>query len=271
MLIEIYVDDALDRRIRCINNRKIVTRWHPHGQIRSLSYFEDNKKHRANAPAVHKWDEVGNLWWRAYWSHGYIHRENSIAIEEWHETPGGFEYTASYFFKGRCHRDRGPALTTYNLITGRQIGVCYMKKGLKHRIDGPAVLAWDAETGRLIKRQYWIKGRCHRDQHLGPACESWYPDGTPQERSYLMHDLIHRAGKSHLDDKSYQDKILDPAVETWYQDGHIATRTYAIDGKKHRLDGPAFEKWIVVPRVPSGYRVLREYWIDGNKIRKTYE
>ncbi len=98
--------------------------------------------------------------------------------------------------------------------------------GISHRLDGPAHESWYADGSP--EDEWWKKdGKTFRAD--GPAHESWHPNGHRDERQFYENNLLHR--------------LDGPAVEKRYPDGRLRERQWWADGRLHRLDGPAHESW----------------------------
>lgn len=118
------------------------------------------------------------------------------------------------------HRDDGPAYVDYKIQKWYFLGKL-------HRRDGPAIIT-DS------RREWRIHGKLHRE-YDEPAIV--YCNGD-------MEWWVN--GKNHR--KEGNPSVISKSVKMW-----------RVDGKLHRLDGPAIER-------TSGYT---EYWVDGKPTQLT--
>lgn len=166
-------------------------------------------------------DVFGRKVWKN--SAGEYHREDGPAIEY---VNGDKEY----YINGKHHRTDGPALE-YSEYKDWRI------EGVHHREDGPAV---ESANGNKF---WYLYGKLHRLD--GPAIE--FPNGYKEwwingERQYK--DVIDNIQVGHQYDKKVTEKELiedDSAVSTV---DSIGTKLWKnLNGKFHRIDGPAIERF----------------------------
>ena len=153
----------------------------------------------------------------------------------------GYSHNKLYWFKnGKSHRNRGPAIISFNndnqfnplkVTKGFNLKEWKVKEWYKHgklhREDGPAIKEY-------FGNKYWyLNGELHRED--GPAVEHY--NGSTD---WYLNGKLHREG--------------GPAIESnenkyWYRYGNL-----------HREDGPAIT-------YPNGYKA---WWLNGKKIREMY-
>lgn len=79
----------------------------------------------------------------------------------------------------------------------------------------------------------------------GPAHQTWYTDGNPEQEIWSRH------GDRHRDD--------GPASIGWHMSGRLRWEMWYINGACHRWDGPAKQEWDA-----SGKILLSSLWyING--------
>lgn len=135
-----------------------------------------------------------------------------------------------YFYKGKRHRDEGPAVI---FSTGTQH---WYQHGRHHREGGPAIIRYDKRTGNNIAiEEIWLRnGVRHRTD--GPA-RIRHPHRIEEPA-----DIYHRGAIYH--------RRAEVSI--------CGRKEYWFEGKLHREDGPA----IIDER--SG----NEWYLHGIKVSK---
>jgi len=76
-----------------------------------------------------------------------------------------------YYWKGRLHREDGPARIVLDEETGIRISELYYRHGLYHRnpTEGPAIIFRDPENGTVLTEVYKLFNETYRDPAVGPC------------------------------------------------------------------------------------------------------
>ena len=145
-------------------------KYWPSGELKSQSWFSNNKLHKEGAPAS-----------ISYYKDG---------------TPAG----EAWFIEGKPHRVGGPAWKVNFTSGAPQTEFWYIKNKL-HRIEGPAEIYYSPE-GNIVKETHRRKGDLFRK--AAPAFIEYDTDGLPLLQGWALPDNY----KKNLDFKG--ESISDP-------------------------------------------------------------
>ena len=59
-------------------------------------------------------------------------------------------------------------------------------------------------------------------------------------------------------------RVDGPAVHRWNSEGQLIYEQWRVDGKLHRVDGPARRQWN-----DEGQLIYEEWWVDGEEVDKS--
>lgn len=119
----------------------VIDRDRDTGTETFIGYFENNLRHREGGlPSDQEFDKEGNLIWQAFRVRGEYERENDLPHCEEFDPETGQCIRAEYRIKNPHFRGLG-------------------KTSLLHRMNGPAVLTYDRLTGELTGATFYRSGR----------------------------------------------------------------------------------------------------------------
>jgi antitoxin component YwqK of YwqJK toxin-antitoxin module len=188
---------------------KIKKTYYPKGDLHSVMYTKNGKRHREDGPAVLRyWNSSGLVMVKEYYVEGKRHREGGPA-EIWYKEDGTLKYESFYVdgyprdcekgalyidyhkngnvrvetYKrdGDLHREDGPALKYYQK-DGTPYREMFMKSGTRHREDGPAILHF-GDRGEVTYCFYYIE-----DVQF-PFWE-FFERSTPETQKILLKDWL---------------------------------------------------------------------------------
>lgn len=130
----------------------------------------------------------------------------------------------------------------------------YKLEGLLHRLDGPALVHANGDE------EWFRNGERHRED--GPACifrnsKRWYINGEGYTEEKFNDYLLSKA-------MNFADTPHNHVDVTWYGN-KLDRKEYKLNGKLHRLDGPAME-YCNEPDVYSWYLNGKLHRIGGPAI-----
>ena len=143
---------------------------------------------------------------------GRLHREDGPALVD-------SRGVSAWCYGGRLHRVNEPAWIGRGSIE-------YYLNGARHRAGGPAVSYYDATCGIL---RWYHHGRLHR--YDGPAVETFSDLGEDSEGFYRHREEWYWNG--------VRQRIGDGPALTERFDGAYLLEAWYVQGRLHRVDGPA--------------------------------
>lgn len=154
---------------------------------------------------------------------------------------------------GEYHRNDGPAVQYFDLVTGRPLVISFVRHGQLHRTDGPARQFWDEATGALIEELWVVDGLEHREGNLPSEWRRSPETGVIVREGYRYRGKQHRIdGPSQI----FRGRNGQVTEEEWMQEG-ILTRVES--------DGPA--RWLMDRE--TGVVTEEQYWVHGQIHRST--
>ncbi len=180
-----------------------------------------------------------------WYQNGEYHRDNGPAIYN--------RYLMCWYQNGLLHRDDGYAIIHYDHeLLGTELSM--YKNGMLHCETGPCVLFIDGLPdykylelnckeleSKLLFEEWKINDVQHRED--GPAVRRRVHINAPWDETWVQKGARHNSnGPAVLE---YKDNVLN--VEEWW-----------INGKKHRLDGPAYI---------NKANGVTTWFLDGNRHR----
>jgi hypothetical protein len=97
-----------------------------------------------------------------------------------------------YYWKGRLHRENGPAWIHYDEDTGVRFVEDYYRHGLSHRDpdDGPSLVV-RSDDGRVIMEEaYCFNDKLYRDPAIGPCYIGRDRSGRINRQDYSTADEV---------------------------------------------------------------------------------
>jgi len=98
----VYLGDEMSKVVYCNSSGRIYVEY----------YYEEDKLHREDGPAVIAYYESGNKKLGSYYLNGKLHREDGPAVIAYYES--GNKKLGSYYLNGKLHREDGPAVIWYS-------------------------------------------------------------------------------------------------------------------------------------------------------------
>lgn len=168
------------------------------GRIMFVSWYENNRPHRVDGPAVLMFNNNGGLESETWCRRGQSHRKDGPAHVKYY--PDGGVSRENWYYNGEQHRLDGPAVTEY----------------------------WD--TGVVSCREWWRDGKyCNPN---GPAWVNYHQDGIVKDEGYVDEQervvaVAYRSDGS-VESREWLTKDRDyredrPAVEDYRPDGSLET------------------------------------------------
>jgi hypothetical protein len=112
---EYFIDSIIKKDISTINKR--------HFNLYSERWFQYEKEHREDGPAVNHWRADGTLYMSIWYQHGKKHRDDEPADIQYY--PDGILHLERWYQNGKCHRiNELPAVIIYdyegNIVVNKQ-------------------------------------------------------------------------------------------------------------------------------------------------------
>jgi hypothetical protein len=257
--------------------------WHQNGRYHRVdgpayissagdkAWFVESRRHREDGPAIERTTDGGKEWWidnLNYTEPQYIEKMKTYVRKtvdsqgvtryllngELHRLDGPAKIDKNgdqYWYKnGKLNRDDGPAIEKTN---GEKH---WYQMGLRHRVGGPAAMLSNGDNG------WWLNGKFHRED--GPAIErksdgvkEWYLNGTKFTEATFNEAMKLKPVHS-----------ISGTTEAWSVDGKYhrvdgpayienGNKHWYINGLHHRDDGPAYE----------GSNGDKSWWVNGKRHR----
>lgn len=95
---------------------------------------------------------------------GLLHRENGPARVTVKRDGDREIVSQEYWHNGERQTDAGPDVKIYNMAAGVLETEQWMKNGKLHRERLPAIITYNPETGEVASKEYWLGG----ERQTGP-------------------------------------------------------------------------------------------------------
>lgn len=216
-----------------------------------VRYFQNNKFHREDGPAVIEW----------YNTDVYTDAENANAENANEHTTRKTIKSEYWYYLGMYHRSDGPAVI-HRYPNNKCKSIAWYQFGLRHNENGPAYVEWVLNTtsntpATIIVEKWYINNKLHNP--IRPAIKLYNEQGKIVHESFWLNGFKHRdtdKGPAHFDYNGGYEHVY---CVKWYVNNLLHNTSgpacimkdyttkkifYYIGGVLHRTDGPACIEYI---------------------------
>lgn len=168
---------------------RVYMEYYANGSLYRELYYEDDKVHRDNGPAIITYGLRGNVISELYLQNDLYHRDNDLpALERYNDS--GNKTCEEWYISGKLHRNVGPAAIWYR-SGGTVSYTIHAQDSKNHRIDGPAIIYYGTDGITVTKTEYHVNGKLmSRSKFLKKYDPAQY-------EKYCLDKVYHIAGKKY--------------------------------------------------------------------------
>ena len=249
--------------------QQIEYEYHPNKNVKSITYYKNNVKHREDGPAYVEYLKDGKtLHCEKFFVNGKLHRDVDAPALIIYMSPNYTYYRDEdqqpprrlevYYKHDIKHRSKGPAEIEY-YHAGRIDHEIYIRDGLRHRVDGPAVIFYEYHGGDLPEIdsvRYWVNGKgliLKKDQ------DNFLDKVYDGQNRLFMKVYYTRPTKGEKDYRRLISRDNGPAVIRYDKDGNVEYKGYWYRGTQFDNEDDYYERiHFQLMDVPVPYRYVDE-------------
>jgi len=237
--------------------QQIEYEYHPNKNVKSITYYKNNVKHREDGPAYVEYLKDGKtLQFERYFINGNLHRDSDAPA--WISYSNGDLYAEQYYMHGVKHRSGGPAFIQY-LDQGEISREDYYRDGQLHRDDGPALILYHYRFGdsrpEIEDTRYWLNGiQMTLKEDPAEILDKVYDD-----QNRLVMKVYYDPPKKNGNWRHLISRDNGPAVIRYDKDGNVEYEGYWYRGTQFDTKDDYYDRiHFQLLDVPVPYRYVDE-------------